>query len=56
MRLLDVVVGVLGPGVGDADVGVHLLDAAVHVDGPARVLELVTVMVCGGKRGNNDGR
>ena len=34
MRGLDVPVAEVGPRLGDADVGVHLLYAAVQVDGP----------------------
>ena len=45
LGLLDVVGGVLGPSVGDADVGVHLLDAAVDVDGAGGVLDLLAMVV-----------
>ena len=45
MRGLDVPVTEVGPCLGDANVGVHLLDAAVQVDGSAGVLKVVTGVV-----------
>ena len=33
------------PGVWNADVRVHLFNAAVHVDGPGAVLELMAVVI-----------
>lgn len=43
-------IGALRPGVGDADVGVHPLDATVNVDRTRRVLKLVTVVICRKKK------
>ena len=45
MRGLDVPVAEVGPRLGDADIRVDLLNAAVQVDGPAGVLQVVASVV-----------
>ena len=45
MRGLDVPVAEVGPCLGDADIRVDLLNAAVQVDGPAGVLQVVARVV-----------
>lgn len=45
LRGLDIPVAEVGPRLGDADIRVDLLDAAVQVDGPAGVLQVVACVV-----------